>query len=286
MVQVRRSRRDRLRLGLARRIAGRAGEVRARPDNAQAPGAPTPPDMGLGHPEGLDVVAEPDPPADPDRRRWELWVLFALVVLAAAVWMIWALWVNQPTAAHAAPTDRWLDVMTGIGATTAAVGVVVGGTWALLYGRKASVSVSAEAHPLPDGGVILTARPLVRAVGLFRVKFYGGAAAATVDVRELRLDDDAESGTQLSIEKWTEVAAFGEQHADGGEEVPTTVVFRLRKPADNVVGWMVWLDVQASRRWVHVVPNATGSWADRIFIPRPAKLSAPVGDYHGVEPGG
>lgn len=106
--------------------------------------------------------------------------------------------------------------------------------------------------------------------------FYGGAAA-TVDVRELHLDDDAESGTQLSVEKWTEVAAFGEQHADGGEEVRTTVVFRLRKPADDVVGWMVWLDIQASRHWVRMVPNATGSWADRIFIPRSAALCTPAG---------
>lgn len=54
-------------------------------------------------------------------------------------------------------------------------------------------------------------------------------------------------------------------------------MFRLRKPADQVVGWMVWLEIQASRRWIRIVPNATGSWADRIFVPRPVNPSAPVG---------
>jgi membrane associated rhomboid family serine protease len=108
-----------------------------------------------------DVVVESGPAAGRGGRRWGLRATFALVVVAVAVWVVWALWINQPSATPATPTDRWLDVMTGVGAATAAVGVVVGGAWALLYGRKASVSISAEAHPLPDGGAILTARPLV-----------------------------------------------------------------------------------------------------------------------------
>lgn len=207
------------------------------------------------------------------RRRFAV-VGVALAFGALSWWLIWALWINS--ASHAPNTDRWLAFMTGVGAMTAAVGVVIGGVWAFLYGRKASVSISAEAHPLASGEIILSARPIVRGAGLFRVRFYGADAAQAVMVCELHLDDSADSGTRLSRDQWGQRAPFGDQHADGGEAVPTTVVFRLWAPAETVVGWMVFLNLRASRRWV---PNATQAWGDRVFVARthpPALTSGPT----------
>jgi hypothetical protein len=163
-------------------------------------------------------------------------------------------------------SDRWLNIMTGLGAAgavVAGVGVVVGGIFAWRYGRKASVSISATPHEVPDG-VILATRPVVKGVGLFRVKFHG-PKGASVQVREVRLDDSATSGLRLD-RQWEQEAVFGEQHADGGEELPTTVMFRLQEPDPAVVGWVVWVSIQAPTRWM---PGSSESWADRIFVPRP-----------------
>jgi hypothetical protein len=188
-------------------------------------------------------------------------VFAGLAVLAGlAYWVYWALWGNLPSRGPAPPPDRWVNVMTGVGAAVAATGILTGGVIAWLYGRKASVSITAKVHRTADG-VILATRPLIKAVGIFRVRFQG-PHGASVQVRELHLDDNALAGLRLG-DQWEQAAVFGEQHADGGEQLPTTVIFRIRNPAPTVVGWVVWVTVQAPTRWV---PNASESWADRIFV--------------------
>lgn len=191
-----------------------------------------------------------------------LYVILILVGLGVLAWAGWAFWGNQPTSSH--PSDRWLDVMTGIGATVAAAGVLVGGVFAWLYGRRASVSVTAKVHPIPGGNYVLSVRPQVKAVGIFRVKFRG-AKGAIVTVGEVHLDSSRADGMRVG-NQWVQEAAFGHQHVDGGEELFATAMFRLATPPYTVVGWLVGLGVVATRRRA---PGASEAWSDRVFVPRP-----------------
>ena len=195
-------------------------------------------------------------------RPWKrLAVLLVVAVVLGGLGLGgWALWANRP--AHAGASDRWVNVMTGFGAAAAGAGVVAGGVLAARYGRRASVSISATAEPLPDGGFIVAARPIVRGVGIFRVKFHG-PNGALIRVREVYLST-TDSGMDQG-EFWEQAAVFGEQYAEPNEELPTTVLFRLYKPDPAVVGWVVWVGIEAPTRFL----STTTSWADRIFVPRP-----------------
>ena len=153
-----------------------------------------------------------------------------------------------------------LNILIGLGAGAGALGVA-GGAWlALRYGRRASVSVAAVAHSIPGGLVVVSTRPVVKAVGVRRVEFK--EKGVTVRVAEVYVQD----GDLHEGRFWVEDGAFAKEYVDAGEELSTTVVFAPTQPPASVIGWTVYLRVAAPV----LLPNwRTNSWADQCFVIRP-----------------
>jgi hypothetical protein len=145
--------------------------------------------------------------------------------------------------------------------------VATGAVLAVLYGRKASVSVTASPHVTPPG-VVVAARPIVKAVGIFRVKFHA-TGGVTVRLTEVYIKD----GELKEGRSWTETGAFGQQYVDSGEELPTTVVFPPMNPPGSVIGWLVYLKIAAPTR---LAKFRSAWWADQVFVPRPDVTGAVV----------
>jgi hypothetical protein len=154
----------------------------------------------------------------------------------------------------------WVDASEAAGSIAAALGLLGGVAIAWFYGRKATAQVAAEAY-LANGSVLLSTRPSICAVGLFRLKFTGDDGA-TVRVTEMvQTEHDLRDGRH-----WDAEAIFGESFVEGGETLTTTVVFPLGPLPVEVVGWRVSFGVTV-QRW----PSGQGwSWADQVFVPRPA----------------
>lgn len=158
---------------------------------------------------------------------------------------------------------HWFIIVTSMGAVAATAGVVAGSVLAALYGRRASASLTATAST-GDLHVVLAARPVVRAVGIFRVKFHP-ERGARVRVQEVYIDDSGD--LKLAERRWDKTTGWErQQYVDAGEELTTTVVFRLPLPTLRVVGWQVFLNVDAPRR--RTAPGATSAWSDQVFVPR------------------
>jgi hypothetical protein len=210
-------------------------------------------------------------------RKVAIAILGVGLTIAAGFWFRWAIWGNLRSKGGT-PPDRWLNVMQGLGAT-ATVLVFLGGAYSVArYGRRASVSVEAKAMQ-HSSGVVLSVRPTVKAVGIFRVKFHG-PRGAVIRVAEwyvppgydpdLGYDPQNPHGLALVEGRvWEHAAVFGEkgeQFAEGGEALSTTSDFLLPNPSPSTVGWSVNLFIAAPTRWM---PGSSGAWADRIFVPRP-----------------
>lgn len=163
------------------------------------------------------------------------------------------------------PPDTWLNIVTGTGAILGSATVVAGGLLAFLFGRRASVSLSAEVYETPSGFVV-AARPTVKAVGIFRVSF-GETRGTTVRLTEAYLDQD---DLLQEGEYWELESAFGQQYVDPGEELTTSVVFQPVRPVESVVGWYVFLGISAPTRLGRL---RTAWWADQIFVARPSRGS-------------
>jgi hypothetical protein len=155
---------------------------------------------------------------------------------------------------------HWFAIVTGIGSLAAAAGVATGAVLAILYGRKASVSVTASPHRTPSG-VVVAARPIVKAVGIFRVKFHA-TEGVTVRLTEVYIEE----GELKEGRSWTKIGAFDQQYFDAGEELPTTVVFPPIDPPGSVIGWLVYLKIAAPTR---LVKFRSAWWMDQVFVPRP-----------------
>jgi len=156
--------------------------------------------------------------------------------------------------------DHLFNIVTEVGATVGALGVAAGAFIAARYGRRASVSVSAEAYITPVG-VVLATRPVVRAVGIFPVRFHG-TRGVLVGVTEVKRGDD---GKLVTGQTWEQVEAFGPEHVEPGEELPTTVLFQVGPLTESIIGWRIDLGVQAPTRFL----ASSSAWADQIFVPRP-----------------
>jgi hypothetical protein len=191
---------------------------------------------------------------------------FAIVVVLVGTgigfWVWWAFWGNH--SANSGTPDHWLDVMTGLGAAVTAAGVLTGGVLAARYGRKATVQLSAEAYWTPDV-VLVSVRPSVMAVGIFRVRFKE-SRGAVLTTTELWMDT---KGGVNDGGHWDQDAVFGPSFVEGGETLTTTTVFPVGKPQSNVVGWRVSIAIQVPRRWY--VPGDAFTWADRVFVPVPIR---------------
>ncbi|MCU1494504.1 MAG: hypothetical protein JWO62_2268 [Acidimicrobiaceae bacterium] len=158
--------------------------------------------------------------------------------------------------------DTWLNVVTGIGALAGGTAAVLGGALATLYGRRASVSISALVHRTAAGFVIST-RPVIKAVGLWRVKFHE-SKGVLVRMTEVYVGDD---GSLLETDDPQEHSrAFNQQYVDPGEELTTSVTFPPTNPSPSVIGWQVYLKVTAPTR---LAKFRSGWWMDQVFVPRP-----------------
>ena len=192
---------------------------------------------------------------------------FAVAVVTGLVLLGVSLWgagnYGSPRA------DRWLNVMTGLGATSAVLGFLGAAYLTARYGRRASISINAETSELSGGSVLIAARPEVKSVGLFRVKFHG-TAGALIRVREVYAVEESVSRTGLWEGQYRLAAAiFGDredrQFAESGETLRTTVLFRVPAP-DGVIGWMVVVSIKAPSR---LMPGASVAWGDKVFVRRP-----------------
>lgn len=159
--------------------------------------------------------------------------------------------------------DNLLDGFLIAGSTAAAAGVTAGGYAVLRYGRRASVSITAEAHVVSSGFIVST-RPTVRAVGVFPVKFRA-TDGVVVRLTEVYVAD----GELVESEIASDSGHFGEGYADPGEELTTTVTFGPIHPPDSVIGWQAFLRVAAPTR---LEKFRTWRWSDQVFIPRPVSL--------------
>ena len=110
-------------------------------------------------------------------------------------------------------------------------------------------------------GVVVAARPIVKAVGIFRVKFHA-TEGVIVRLTEVYIEE----GELREGRFWTKTGAFGQQYVDAGEELPTTVVFPPIRPPGSVIGWLVYLKVAAPTRLMRF---RSAWWMDQVFVPRP-----------------
>ncbi len=168
--------------------------------------------------------------------------------------------------------DHWLNVVLALGALAAVAGLIGGAYLAGRYGRRASVSIKAEAHENPTG-VLIVARPSVKSVGIFRIKFHK-ERGAVVKATEVYIDGagvvkvDGRSRPNLDV--------FGNDSlVEGAEQLLTTVLILMPKPTQSVIGWLVDLDVRARHRFLYyilkIVPKVGDRgyfWTDRVFVPR------------------
>jgi hypothetical protein len=115
-------------------------------------------------------------------------------------------------------------------------------------------------------GVVVTARPCVKAVGLFRVTFHK-EKGVTVRLTEVYV----ENGDLKEGRHWENMGAFGQQYVDAGEELRTTVTFAPMNPPSSVIGWVIYLKVGAPTR---LAKFRTAWWADQVFVPRPSDNAA------------
>lgn len=154
----------------------------------------------------------------------------------------------------------WSHIFAAVGSTAALMAAAVA---AGFYGRKATAILAAEAH-IADHMVLLSARPSVRAVGVFRLRF-SGDDGATIRVTEVWRDEDGLVDGQF----WEAGAVFGPAAGGGGhfveagETLLTTVLFNLGPLPPGVVGWRVSFGINVERRRF----GGSWSWADQVFVP-------------------
>lgn len=165
--------------------------------------------------------------------------------------------------------DHWLNIVLGVAAILTSVALLGGGWLTWNYGRRASAFVTALATPVPDGGFLITVRPVVRAVGVFRVMFQE-QTGATVSVTEMWWDPVSQQLREGR--EWSQTQAFGQQHVEPGEELGTTTLLHAFTPSPHVLGWSIAFGVDARRKWW--LPRSSAAWTDRVFVPLPKNLDS------------
>lgn len=195
------------------------------------------------------------------------WLRHGLAVLAIAgiVWITWLLlWGNQVGGSR---SDRWLDVVTGLGSLATIGGVLAGGYLAARYGRRASISITATPH-VTSRGVVLSIRPVVKAVGVFPVRFRCGNGAV-VRITEIWL---AEEGPTHEGRFWVEGDIFRDSFAESGEELATTILSSTLPLAPSTIGWQVFVKIGAPTPKLlrALAPGLSAWWSDEVFVSRPS----------------
>jgi hypothetical protein len=186
-------------------------------------------------------------------------------------------------AAFSGSSDHWLNIVLGLAALATLAGFAAGAIFTGRYGRRASVSLSAKATPVP-GGYLIVARPSVKAVGVFRVKFTKGEEGSQLQVTQVFIDAEWQP-VRVPDERRSNL--FGDSFVEGGEELTTTTVIAVPKPPASVIGWFLWLQVCAPNRFLRLDWVRRGlRWPPirwvvgwRSFRKLRAKIPAPIRRY-------
>jgi hypothetical protein len=156
-------------------------------------------------------------------------------------------------------TPLWVSVPDVAGSSATAVAFVGGVVLALRYRHKANVRISADATRTATGRVVISARPIVDAIGPLRLHF-ASPDGATVSVTEVL---ETSSGTAEGA--CSKRSAFpGRQFVSQGEGLSSTRLFLVDTGKTDLVGWRVALSVTASGFLRDGL-----SWADLVFVPLP-----------------
>jgi hypothetical protein len=172
---------------------------------------------------------------------------------------MWLLLWGSGSQAAAPPSDGWLNLWLGAAAIATLAGVVIGGIFTARYGRRASVSLTAAAEPVP-GGFLIIARPSVKAVGVFRIKFTKGEEGSQLLVSETYVAADWQP---TRVQPVVVKDLFGDTFVEGGEELTTTTMVALPAPPGSVIGWTLWIQVCAPNRFLRL------SWLRWVLRRRP-----------------
>lgn len=158
----------------------------------------------------------------------------------------------------------WVDLPT-LAEIAAIVGVVGGAVITYFFSRRANASVTAEAHRVSGGAVVLEVRPSVTALGPFGLKFKKSDPPTITVIEILRCTGDTANGRFLpSREAFPSDVGGEEQFVNAGETLTSTALFPAEPPNANLIGWCVVLSV-ASRGIVRHGLH----WGDRVFVPVP-----------------
>jgi hypothetical protein len=161
-------------------------------------------------------------------------------------------------------SDHLLNFALGLGAIFGILAVIVGAAFTARYGRRGSVSVSAELNRSPQLCAIVV-RPSVKAVGVFRIRF----SFTRVTVETVRYDERGKylsSGAPVVLEN-----VFSDSFVEGGEELLTTVFLPVAEPDAATLGWFARIEVKAGPRFLRgrlsKWPGASSSyWYDTVFV--------------------
>ncbi len=144
------------------------------------------------------------------------------------------------------------------------------------YCRKATAIVAGEAHRA-GGDVLIAARPSVRAVGIFRLRF-GQDGGSWLRLTEIERGPDS----LVSGRQWDQpISVFGAgSFVEAGETLTTTVVFDVGRPDEAVLGWRLSFGISVGR----FRKAQDWAWADRMFIPVPIAVSHAAGGHGASSP--
>ncbi len=161
-------------------------------------------------------------------------------------------------------SDHWLNFALGLGSIFGIIAVAIGASFTARYGRRGSVSVTAELVRSPQLFAIVV-RPSVKAVGVFKIRF----SYSRVTVEVVRYDSDGRyvsSGSPASKEN-----VFADSFVEGGEELLTSVFLPVAQPDSATLGWFARIEVKAPPRflrgWLSKLPFSSSSyWYDTVFV--------------------
>lgn len=176
---------------------------------------------------------------------------------------------HNPAPSVGFPLATFIEALA---ATTTIAAFFIGGFLAIRYRRKASVTISGEAHQIP-GGYLVVARPSISSVGPFRLRLANERGAVVTVAPVLAT---ANGGTTSGAEK--DRPAFPRQVEDDGrlvdqfvgqgETLHSSSIFRWDTPqagGQPLLGWRININVRAGGRFRRGV-----TWADRDFVPVPS----------------
>lgn len=157
--------------------------------------------------------------------------------------------------------DQAYYVITG----AASVVAIVSAAFAAHYGRRASASIGASIVET-QRGVLLTANPRLKAVGIFRL----WQCDSEVWVQEVSFND---KGFLVPGEKQVRANVFDEQFVEAGEEVEAAVLFVNPPQNRATAGWFVSIVAGAPVPWYRIRRRMSGWWSAQTFVPTPERYS-------------